>query len=955
MSGIVNSMDSLIEETVGLTDLISPIEKNAAKNPTSAESVKEPMMTTTIMSTQEQRSSSIGRSISESTTIEELHTAIDVLPILSTPSPVDHDTNSVCSDINTIHHITDTNSGPPLFERTVLQHHNIELKVPESKQSLSATTEIEESEPSAEVLVDCVNSKLSQYDISDGLKQRKNSSQSEEKVNPVSQALKKNQTFKKFKLNSLDQKLGNLDGVVPLIINSPVANEIKMPTTNLWVLQDYENLFGSKSFQREIDLAKSLRFIGEKDMSNHDDDGVELPDLSEEKVIYISTRIINPTKILSVYLSTFPRKRDLYIDLVMNNNGCNILLQLMKYIRENERNVYNLIDAVFVRISASYVHQIKVFLGMFTDMKKFYNKIKTLGLFIGVHQYENGYVLGAPQEDIIKFPPKLEKLYLANGLKLTDFSTLPLSVKNIGLHNSQMVTFSKFNLSKQLNSLHISGEKLQLNGGKLDSFPIGFLALKEIKFDASIVVNFNFEKFVNLTSLGLSNLQVIQTRQLEFPISLKKLEFIDCSISSHISPFPILYESRWSIKRNANLSRLQYLKMVDVQVKDLTDKVNACFGLLKLEITNSSFNNIENLKLPTKLSFLKLIDVNINGFRFNGFPSTLESVELENNGISSIVAKNKLKTLRVAKSKLKAEIDLSAYPIQDVNLEGSEFLESLTLHKKTVILTASNTSIQKIIGHGLTRLILNGCNKIDWNIFKLPPFVTQLSLQHCGMDHFEPQEVNNHVRSLDLSKNKLKKINLSKYENLQDIELSHNHLKNLSYENFPPSLKSINAKKNGMEEAKLGELYNLEWLQLSDNKFTGIGKIHLPPNINALMLNNNNFGEIDNVNFHIPKKLRHLELNRCKITKFELTLNSQLMSCCLNGNKLHGKGFHITFNQLPSSLKFLDLSSNFFKSFDFDMVNGVELAEINLANNMFDEIPDLIPDNILSAIIFKVE
>ena len=90
-------------------------------------------------------------------------------------------------------------------------------------------------------------------------------------------------------------------------------------------------------------------------------------------MIYISTRIINPGKILSFYLkhppppppsssTTTNTKRDLYIDLIMNNNGCNILLQLIKYIHENETLVESSIDSVHVRILAFYVHQIKVFL-----------------------------------------------------------------------------------------------------------------------------------------------------------------------------------------------------------------------------------------------------------------------------------------------------------------------------------------------------------------------------------------------------------------------------------------------------------------------------------------------------------------------------------------------------------------------------------------------------------------
>ena len=46
----------------------------------------------------------------------------------------------------------------------------------------------------------------------------------------------------------------------------------------------------------------------------------------------------------------------------MNNNGCNILLQLIKYIHENETLVESSIDSVHVRILAFMFIKLKYFL-----------------------------------------------------------------------------------------------------------------------------------------------------------------------------------------------------------------------------------------------------------------------------------------------------------------------------------------------------------------------------------------------------------------------------------------------------------------------------------------------------------------------------------------------------------------------------------------------------------------
>ncbi|KAF6063964.1 hypothetical protein FOB64_005552 [Candida albicans] len=969
-------MGTLIDDTNGLTNTpILASKNNVAKF---QPSLNENEPTTTTTTTTISRESTIDKvNVPEENTSliisqEDLYSTID------DDGDNDNESNSLTADTedhNKLNSKSDSYTSYieheldlPQFERTIFQHHDIQINVPDSKHSLEATeTDMEISEilqlpksyfaypttttsefkhtnitttttnlPDPEVVAAAATAAKSEEKEENTIpppsppqQQQQlipSSGATEQKVNPVSQALKMNTSIKKLKLATSN----NIDGATPLIINSPTVNEIKLPTNNSWVLQDYEQLFGTKKFHKEIELAKSLRFA---DTTNS-----VCSDLKHEKLIYISTRIINPGKILSFYLkhpplppppssstttttTTTNTKRDLYIDLIMNNNGCNILLQLIKYIHENETLVESSIDSVHVRISAFYVHQIKVFLNLITEVMKIYQKIKTLGLFVRIHQYENGYVLGAPQEGKVKLPQKLEKLYLANELKLDEFFHLPASIKALGLHNTNLSSLSKFNLCKNLESLHISGETINQTN-RLETFPKGFYLLKNIKFEASTIVNFNFEKFIHLTSLSLSNIDFAQSRQLEFPLGLKKLEFIDCSISSHISAFPdslrvlVITRGKWSTKRNANISRLQKLIVYEVQIKDLTEKINSCFGLFHLEVINCNLNNVETLKFP------KIY---------------------------------KLKTLRIAHNDLTDEFDISSQPVHDVNLEGNNNLTLVLLHDKTKILNVSNTNIQHIIGNGLTKLVLNGCNnnnnnnnnKIDWKSFKLSQFVTQLSLQNCQLETFEFESNQEgielkHLKVLDLSKNKLHSINLVEYENLEDVELSNNELKKLSNDNFPLNIKSINAEKNQIQ------------------------------NLNTLILNGNIFNEINDANFKLSENLRHLELNKCKISKFNLTLNEKLMSCSLNGNKLHTKNFHIKFIQSPSpssssspspslvevstsGLKFLDLGSNFFKTFDFNMIKGIELSEINLANNMFDEIPESIPDNILSAIMFKVD
>ena len=218
---------------------------------------------------------------------------------------------------------------------------------------------------------------------------------------------------------------------------------------------------------------------------------------------------------------------------------------------------------------------------------------------------------------------------------------------------------------------------------------------------------------------------------------------------------------------------------------------------------NCNLNNVETLKFSKNLVYLKFINVSLVGVKFPMFPQSLEVINIERNGILQCElncncncncnsnSNSKLKTLRIAHNDLTDEFDISSQPVHDVNLEGNNNLTLVLLHDKTKILNVSNTNIQHIIGNGLTKLVLNGCNnnnnnnnnKIDWKSFKLSQFVTQLSLQNCQLETFEFESNQEgielkHLKVLDLSKNKLHLINLVEYENLEDVELSNNELKN---------------------------------------------------------------------------------------------------------------------------------------------------------------------------------
>ncbi|RLV91462.1 hypothetical protein JA1_003868 [Spathaspora sp. JA1] len=753
-------------------------------------------------------------------------------------------------------------------------------------------------------------------------------------LNPVSEALLKEPKMKAFKIISPSKN--NFINNTAVVSNSTTIDDS-------WISHDYNSLFGvNSSFAKEINLSKSLRFSEDK-----------TPKLLDEEIIYISTRIINPGKIFKSYFKD-GKKRNVYIDLILNNNGHTIFLQILKFFTDYENESLCKINDIFVRISASTKEQIRFVIEKLQELNKFYCKVKVLGLFSGLHVYsDNDFSIKIGNEKL-KLPYKLEKLCLATGLNLTDFIQLPYSIKHIGLYNVGLLNFSKFNLNKKLDCLHISnnGEQIQLIG-RQDNFPKGLLDLKEIKFDSSIVINPNFDKFSNLINLSIRNLNFATTRQVIFPSCLKKLEFIDCLISSHISSFPdslrnlSIKGGKWNKKKNCNLTWVQKLLVNKVDVKDLYEKLVSAKSLINLEIIDCQ---VESLQLPFGLKSLKLFSVDLNkSFADIKFPIGLETIVLDNNNISltgNLVQFPSVKSLRLTNNGVYSKIDLDLCgKLQEVNLYDNQELLAVEVPKSVKSLNVANTKVGEIIGDNLTKLNLNGCTKINWDSFVIPSFVSHLTIQGCGLNKFE-YKIENNVKVLNIANNFINKIDLNKFSKVQDLDLSNNQLESLG--KLPSSLKSINAGNNNITHVDLKKLQNLEWLELSNNNLEDVTRIKIPTSLLTLLLNNDNLGKFIHSQFELPSKLCHLELNGCNLVEFDQILPSTMLSLCCCNNQLNSSGFKISFTRETPRLKYLDLRSNQFNSFNFNMVKRIELAEINLSGNLFEAAPK-VPNHILSA------
>ena len=223
------------------------------------------------------------------------------------------------------------------------------------------------------------------------------------------------------------------------------------------------------------------------------------------------------------------------------------------------------------------------------------------------------------------------------------------------------------------------------------------------------------------------------------------------------------------------------------------------------------------------------------------------------------------------------------------------------------------------------------------------------------------------LKSLNMSRNDISTIDLSKNTELEILDLSDNKLKTLELEKNS-KLRSVNLNYNSLSYVRLGNKYELTNLNLSNNMlevinlssatslsdldlhYNSISSIDVSKNIalTSLDLNNNNISTID---LSKNTALEYLYLKDNGLTKIDVSKNVALKYLSLINNKLSTidvsknialKTLYLTTNNISAidvskntALTMLSLSSN--KLTAVDLSKNTKLTELYLKDNNFSQ------------------
>ena len=133
------------------------------------------------------------------------------------------------------------------------------------------------------------------------------------------------------------------------------------------------------------------------------------------------------------------------------------------------------------------------------------------------------------------------------------------------------------------------------------------------------------------------------------------------------------------------------------------------------------------------------------------------------------------------------------------------------------------------------------------------------------------------LQRLDLSSNQFKELDLSQLPQcLKELYLDSNLFEQLNLAKLPQSLQIIDLGTNRLKELNLSHLQNLKVLYLCYNQLTKLDK--LPQNLQTLDLNNNQLKEL-NLS-QLPSSLQYLNLSSNPIEK---VIGTKPVACIIFG------------------------------------------------------------------------
>ncbi|XP_039759367.1 chaoptin-like [Pararge aegeria] len=569
--------------------------------------------------------------------------------------------------------------------------------------------------------------------------------------------------------------------------------------------------------------------------------------------------------------------------------------------------------------------------------------------------------------DILTFEgiTKLETLQLSHN-KISEIGqnfARFMRLKDLTLDFNQLTTLTDFNFRTL-----VSLEKLNLSSNRI----------KHIE-------NKTLATLINLEQLDLSHneIYVIHQTLFESNINLHKLSISHNNIENiERGAFRKTNISYFNIQNNYISGSIEYdtflgisvesLDLSNGRLKELGDKAFSHLGP-NLRYLNLSTNLIENITQSAfqSLKMLYKLDLSHNNLINIDYNTSdlvkLTEYHLECNKIEKVIPKmfNNLTNL--------IKLDLSQNEINDI--EFNSFVELVNLKEFNV----SNNNFVK----SLTSNIFRGLHKVETldlsntrlmhclnGSFSSMDSLNYLNLSHSQLEtiEYETFKETGSISIIDLSYNMLENfyINTSNIEQLSELYLNHNKLKNITRMTFKNLrlLKKLNLACNNIfyiDSSSLQSLSHLNYLDLSSNYNLAIkGDVFNNLFISQVILRNirHQFSFENTMNSSIST----LILTNCEIedmnSVFVYNIN-KILKLDVSSNKIKtlNKGsfqnmgalnwLDISFNMISTiqpgtfitnnMINTLNLYSNNLRSLQFGVLDGlVNLRVLNLSNNEID-------------------
>jgi len=299
--------------------------------------------------------------------------------------------------------------------------------------------------------------------------------------------------------------------------------------------------------------------------------------------------------------------------------------------------------------------------------------------------------------------------------------------------------------------------------------------------------------------------------------SCNKKNFVDFSYLKNLFFLKNLDVSNNKIKDINFLSQLKSLSSINLSNNEITNGdrlisyIESMKDLQVIDVSNNLINHFSPQSSLKNVEILNLDNNNISEFDLNKFPS-LTSLSLSFNRlkiISNPKQPRKFKELNLRNNQLKS-IDLTKFDLTETSLID---LTSNSLTK--FVINEENLSDEVSINLGS-----NSFTQIP--IFPKTSKIREINLSNNALGGEIDISDLKEIKSLDLTMNKIEKIESTEIMALTSLECSYNQLSDLNLENFQ-NLNSLDASHNKISTISLNS--NFRVLDLSFNALENIDTI----------------------------------------------------------------------------------------------------------------------------------